>query len=32
VASATKTTLSFLNGDPSGDEQNGLDEVTLVAD
>jgi hypothetical protein len=32
VAGASTTTLSFLNGDPSGDEQNGLDEVSLVAD
>ena len=31
VATATKTTISFLNGDPNGDEQNGLDEVSLVA-
>ena len=30
VANTASTTLSFLNGDPSGDEQNGLDEVTLI--
>ncbi len=32
VASAAKTTISFLNGDPSGDEQNGLDVVSLTAE
>jgi hypothetical protein len=32
VASSPRTTVSFRNGDPSGDEQNGLDAVTLVAD
>jgi hypothetical protein len=32
VATAATTTLSFLNGDPSGDEQNGLDDVTLVSE
>ena len=32
VAGATSTTISFLNGDPSGDEQNGLDAVSLVAE
>ena len=32
VASSTTTTISFLNGDPNGDEQNGLDEVSLVAE
>ena len=31
VATSTSTTLSFLNGDPNGDEQNGFDEVALVA-
>lgn len=30
LATETKTTISFLNGDPSGDQQNGLDAVTLV--
>jgi hypothetical protein len=32
VASTAKTTISFLNGDPDGDEQNGLDAVSLVAE
>ena len=32
VASNASTTISFLTGDPSGDQQNGLDEVTLVAE
>jgi hypothetical protein len=31
MATATTATISFLNGDPDGDEQNGLDEVNLVA-
>ena len=31
VATTTTTTISFLTGDPSGDEQNDLDQVTLVA-
>ena len=31
TATSTKTTLSFLNGDPSGDQQNGLDQVSLIA-
>jgi len=31
TASGAKTTLSFVNADPNGDEQNGLDDVTLVA-
>ncbi len=32
VAKSASTKLSFINGDPSGDEQNGLDSVSLVAD
>ena len=32
VASAATTTLGFLNGDPDGDEQNGLDLISLVAE
>ncbi len=32
TAKAATTTLSFINADPSGDEQNGLDSVTLVAE
>ena len=32
VAKAATTTLSFINADPSGDQQNGLDSVTLVAE
>ncbi len=32
VASGSKLTVSFLNGDPSGDQQNRLDAVTLVAE
>jgi hypothetical protein len=31
TATAKTTVISFLNGDPDGDEQNGLDAVTLVA-
>jgi hypothetical protein len=31
TASSSTATLSFVNGDPSGDEQNGLDDVSLVA-
>ncbi len=31
TATTAKTTLSFINADPSGDEQNGLDDVALVA-
>jgi hypothetical protein len=32
TATAATTTLSFINADPSGDEQNGLDSVTLTAE
>ena len=31
TASAATTTLSFVNGDPNGDEQNGLDAITLIS-
>lgn len=31
TASSTSTTIGFLNGDPSGDQSNGLDNVQLVA-
>jgi hypothetical protein len=30
MATAATTTLSFINGDPPGDEQDGLDDVSLV--
>jgi hypothetical protein len=29
-AAGTTTTLAFNNGDPSGDDNNGLDNVSLV--
>ena len=32
VAKSATTKLSFINGDPNGDEQDGLDSVSLVAD
>jgi hypothetical protein len=31
TATAGTTTISFVNADPNGDEQNGLDDVTIVA-
>ena len=31
TASTTSTTLAFLNGDPSNDTSNGLDNITLNA-
>ena len=31
TASTTSTTLAFLNGDPSNDTSNGLDNITLTA-
>ena len=30
AATAARTTISFLNGDPKGDQENGLDLVTLT--
>ena len=32
VAKSATTTLSFINGDTNGDEQNGLDSVSLTAE
>ena len=32
VAKTSATILNFANGDPSGDEQNGLDDVSVVAE
>jgi hypothetical protein len=32
VATSTTTAVSFVNADPSGDEQNGVDDVSLVAE
>jgi hypothetical protein len=32
VATSSMTTVSFVNADPSGDEQNGVDDVSLVAE
>ncbi len=32
VAATASSTLNFANGDPSGDEQNGLDDVAVVAE
>jgi HpiC1 cyclase/PEP-CTERM motif len=32
TATSTATTLQFLNGDPAGDNSNGLDNVSLVDD
>lgn len=31
TATGTETVLSFVNGDPNGDEQNGLDDISLAA-
>ena len=30
TANSASTVFSFLNGDPNGDEQNGLDDITLI--
>jgi len=30
MATSSKTTIAFINGDPSNDTQNGLDKITLV--
>jgi hypothetical protein len=29
MASASTTTIDFLNGDPSGDNNNGLDNISI---
>ena len=32
VAKGANTKISFINGDPNGDEQDGVDSVSLVAE